>query len=91
MSMIQFESGQFILGNLYGESTAEEANAMAMAAYEVANVDPDVDERKFDDFKYDVIEARLIEDIEGAIDNAVNDFWSRVRNGEFTVMVKEEA
>jgi len=91
MSMIRFESGEFIMGDLYGESTSEEAQAMAKVAYEIAGIDPDDDENAFDDFKYDVVEARLIEDIAYAIDNAVNDFWSRIRSGKFTEIIKEEA
>jgi len=90
-NVIRFTSGECVVGYILGESTAEEADAIANVAYRTAGIDPDDDEDGFVDFKYDVVEARLIEDIRGAIDNAVNDFWLRARSGEFTDILKEEA
>lgn len=76
-------SGENIVCWLLDDSAAAEAQSMASLAYELAGMNPDDDEWAFDDFKYDVLEAELISNIEGAIDNAVNAMWTAVRDGKY--------
>ena len=76
-------SGENVVCKLIDESTGEEAHSMARLAYELAGMNPDDDEWGFDNYKYDVIEAELICNIEGAIDKAVDAMWKAVRAGKY--------
>lgn len=83
MAIITFANRDDAIGWLLDDGTAAEAHNMAALAYELAGIDPDEDEDGFDEFKYDVLEAELISNIEGAIDKAVDAMWKAVREGKY--------
>ena len=85
MSFDQYriESGENITCYVIPESSACEASDIAHEALKIAGIDPDEWEWDFDEFKYDFVEARLLEEIEEAIDGAVAKVWEMARNGKF--------
>lgn len=86
----RIESGENITCYVVPESSAYEASNIAHEALKIAGIDPDEWEWDFDEFMYDFVEAKLLKEIEEAIDGAVARVWEMARNGEFVNEWEEE-